>query len=115
MPSDIISELWDCDCTLPLEHEEEKRWVSFLPDVKTATKIYAPSGSVWDNYEFYCDVDKIHQNSRTYHIAAGEFKEYKNIGGRSSDGNAPFFNIHKNGAGYMLAVGWTGQWRCRIS
>lgn len=115
MPSDIISELWDCDCTLPLEHEEEKRWVSFLPDVKTATKIYAPSGSVWDNYEFYCDVDKIHQNSRTYHIAAGEFKEYTNIGGRSSDGNAPFFNIHKNGSGYMLAVGWTGQWRCRIS
>ena len=38
MPSDIISELWDCDCSLPLEHEEEKRWVSFLPDVKTATK-----------------------------------------------------------------------------
>lgn len=114
MPSGIISELWDCDCTLPLEHEEERKWIAHQPDVKTATKIYAPCGSVWSKDEFNCDIDTIKNNDRINHITVGNTKEYSSTGGRSSDGKAPFFNIHKNGKGYIFAIGWTGQWKCSI-
>ncbi len=32
------------------------------------------------------------------------------IGGKSSDGVAPFFNLAWEGGGVAVAVGWTGQW-----
>ncbi|UCH36644.1 MAG: alpha-galactosidase [Armatimonadota bacterium] len=31
-------------------------------------------------------------------------------GGRSSDGQLPFFNLARRGAGMVMAVGWSGQW-----
>ncbi len=31
-------------------------------------------------------------------------------GGRSSDGNLPFFNVQWQGGGVVAAVGWSGQW-----
>lgn len=115
MPTGIVSDLWDCDCELPLPHEEERKTETFFPDVKTATKVLAPSGSTWSKYEFYCDADVIEDNRRLNHICVGETKRYAASNGRSSEKQAPFFNIHKNGVGYMLAVGWTGQWHCQIS
>ncbi|MDO5310445.1 MAG: alpha-galactosidase [Clostridia bacterium] len=114
-PSEIISELWDCDCTLPLGHEEERKWEAYFPDVKSATKICAPSGSTWAAKEFYCNLDFINDNKRPNHIYPGDTKRYSTSGGRSSEKNAPFFNISKNGSGYILAIGWTGQWNCEIS
>lgn len=114
-PSEIISELWDCDCTLPLEHEEETKFVAYRPEPESASKIYAPSGSNVDKKEFYCDTDYVHERARPNHITVGETKNYSNLGGRSSNGNAPFFNISKNGMGYIVAIGWTGQWNCEIT
>ncbi len=35
-------------------------------------------------------------------------------GGRSSDGNLPFFNLEWNGGGLAGAVGWSGQWALRL-
>ena len=115
MPSEIISELWDCDCTMPLEHEENRKWEAYFPDIKTATNIYAPSGSTWTMKEFYSDIDKIENNERINHIYPGQRKQYSTSGGRSSEKNAPFFNISKNGKGYIFAIGWTGQWNAEIS
>ena len=115
-PSEIISDLWDCDCTLPLKYEENRKWgEAYFPDAKTATKVYAPTGSVWSETEFSCDIDAICDNRRINHIYPGDTKEYSASGGRSSDERAPFFNIHKDGDGYILALGWTGQWKCQIS
>ena len=114
MPSEIISELWDCDCAMPLEHEENRKIEAYFPDIKTATKIYAPSGSKWTKKEFYSDIDKIENNARINHIYPGQKKQYSASGGRSSEQNAPFFNISKNGKGYIFAIGWTGQWNCEI-
>ncbi|MBR4867107.1 MAG: alpha-galactosidase, partial [Clostridia bacterium] len=42
-------------------------------------------------------------------------KSYAPNGGRSSDGQAPFFDICKNNAGYVVAVGWSGQWTASIT
>ena len=67
----IISELWDCCCTLPLEHEEDRKWEAYFPDTKTATKVYAPIGSVWSKTEFCCDIDNIRDNRRINHIYPG--------------------------------------------
>lgn len=114
VPSGIISELWDCDCTMPLEWEENRKQTAYFPDPKTATKIYAPNGSIWGTKEFYANVDEFKKSKRTYHICPGEKKEYTASRGRSSEFNAPFFNISKNGNGYIFAIGWTGQWQTQI-
>lgn len=109
-PSGLLSEFWDCDVELPLSHEEDKAWKAYFPDVATATKICAPTGSTWSTKEFYCDIDEMRGNRRPYHIYPGETKKYKTSGGRSSEAQAPFFNIGKKGEGYIVAIGWTGQW-----
>ena len=114
-PSEIISDLWDCDCTLPLKYEENRKWEAYFPETKTATKVYAPTGSVWSKTEFSCDIDTIRDNCRINHIYPGDTKEYSASGGRSSEERAPFFNVHKDGEGYILALGWTGQWKAEIS
>ena len=112
--SGIISELWDCNCELSMEHEDDKRNRAYAPSRDEATKIYAPSGSTWQALEFYCDVDTIVENDRINHIYPGKKKEYSASGGRSSEKQAPFFDIGKNGRGYIFAIGWSGQWKCEI-
>ena len=114
-PTEIISELWDCDISLPMEHESERKWETNFPDASTATKIYSPSGSTWTKKEFYCNVDEIVENVRVNHIYPGKTKRYKTSTGRSSEEKAPFFNVHKNGMGYIFAIGWTGQWSAEVS
>lgn len=113
-PSEIISDLWDCDYTLPMEYEENRKQSAYLPDKKTATKIFAPSGSTWKAMEFYCDADKMIENYIN-HIHPGEQKNYRAYTGRSREEGAPFFNIHKNGKGYLAAIGWSGKWNCSIN
>lgn len=114
-PSQIISELWDGDITLPLPHEDPIGWTAFQPEVNDITTIYAPSGSTWDYDEFCSFADRKADNRFIGHLSPGTRKEYATSGGRSSEQNAPFFNIHKNGCGYLFAIGWTGQWNCSVS
>ena len=35
----------------------------------------------------------------------------ESIGGRSSDGCMPYFNIANQGGGVIIAIGWTGDWK----
>lgn len=86
-----------------------------LSDPETATKIYAPCGSNWTTDEFSCDVDKIVENRRVNHIYPNEEKHFATSSGRSSEGRAPFFNIHKENAGVIFAIGWSGSWQCKIN
>lgn len=114
-PTRVISDLWDCDCTLSIEYEDDCKPCSFLPDKNAATKIYSPTGSTWHAKEFYCNIDEISGNRHLNHITPGETKTYSASNGRSSEAKAPFFNIHKNGSGYVFAIGWSGQWNCSVS
>ena len=45
-------------------------------------------------------------------LAGGDLSErvFAARGGRSSDGNMPYFNVEGQGGGMLLAIGWTGQW-----
>ena len=115
-PSGIISDLWDCDCDFAIEREEKRGPSAFLPSADSSTRIYAPSGSFTGVYEFFADVDKAEGNEMVNYISVGQTKHYSATTGRSSEGaNAPFFNVSKNGKGYVFAVGWTGCWECEIS
>lgn len=114
-PSGIVSELWDASLSLPLGKEIPYNWASsYRPDIETATKVYSPDGSTWDMFEFSCDIDFASQGWYPNHFYVGRKERFSNRGGRSSDLKAPFFNIHKEGHGYVYAVGWTGQWNCEI-
>lgn len=114
-PTDTICELWDCDVNLPIGHEEKLVEEGSLPDVKSATKIYAPKGSNITIDEFLSSPDEMREFERINHLYPGKVRTFSNTGGRSSDGQAPFFNVHKNGKGYIFAVGWTGQWNVSVS
>ena len=73
-PTGIISELWDCDVTLPMPHEDPRKWQSKFPDPKRATVVVAPSGSNWTHLEFYCETEKFDNNNRVNHIYVGKTK-----------------------------------------
>ncbi|MBE7031230.1 MAG: hypothetical protein E7409_07380 [Ruminococcaceae bacterium] len=114
-PTDIISELWDCDCTLDIAYQKPFAIQSYFPREADVTKIYSPNGSTCSMTDFYADADSVVGNEHVFHLNPGEEKTYSASGGRSSEEKAPFFNIHKNGKGYIFAIGWTGQWLCKIA
>lgn len=114
-PTKLITELCDCDCEMPLPLETGRQWSAYFGDGKSDTKIFAPSGSEWKYDEFYCDIDKMFVTNHINHIFLNEQKEYTTQSGRSSDTQAPFFNIRKNNSGVMFAIGWTGKWRCIVN
>lgn len=114
-PTKLITELCDCDCELPIEHEEPKKWEAYLGDKNRATRIFAPNGSRNQCREFYSEPDKLYECSRINHIYTGCEKQYTTDAASSSDTEAPFFNVHKNGKGIIFAIGWTGKWRCILN
>ncbi len=114
-PSKTLSRIYDCDADIPFEHDENLPWCAYIPESDKDLKIYSPQGSLWDKKEFYCDEDALVNNRYLNHLYPGDSKTYKTSGGRSSQAVAPFFNLHRQGKGIVLAIGWTGQWSCTIS
>lgn len=110
--SEIISDLYDAYVTLPLPHEEPLGWTAFQPEFNEVTAVYAPSGSTWSFDEFSSFADRKDSNGFAGHFPVGKTRTFAASGGRSSEQNAPFFNVHKDGKGYIFAIGWTGQWNC---
>jgi len=111
-PTQVISNLWDCDVTLPLAYEDPTGWVAQLPDTAEMTQFIMPQGSIWHYDEFSVDVTDLSHNRFANQLRVGETIERRAFEGLSSGGYAPFFNIHKQGRGYVVAIGWTGQWHC---
>ena len=48
-------------------------------------------------------------------LAAGVSKTFAPRGGRSSNGTFPFFNVLGPKGGWIVAIGWTGQWQARFT
>ncbi len=111
----VISGLYDGDITLPSERDEPLRWEARVRDGDNDMKIFAPKGSDWCRDDFSCDPEYFRENNYHSHIYPGSTKQYANCGGRSSNGQAPFFNIFRQNKGYLFAIGWSGQWNCTIS
>lgn len=47
-------------------------------------------------------------------LSPGQRREFAPIGGRSSSGACPFFNVQWNGGGAVVGIGWTGQWSAAV-
>ena len=108
--SGVISELWDCAATLPLPHDDDRRRTAYRPKPEECAFLYAPNGSGWRETEFY---DEPHITTGEHEkgmLFPGWKKRISTSGGRSSEASAPFFHIRKANTGYVIAVGWSGQW-----
>lgn len=114
-PSKILSDVFDADIDVPFAKDEPYKNVAYYPDVQKDMMIYSPNGSIWHKDEFFCDVNELVDNRYTNHIYPPETMKYKNCGGRSAEGKAPFFNIFRQNKGVIFAIGWTGQWNCAIT
>jgi len=112
-PTQVVSELWDCDCELPMEQDEPARWTAYQPDPEKVTRIYVPHGATCHLYDFCPTAD---ESATTHYIFPGQTKDYQTSGGRGANGDvAPFFNVHRQGAGFIVAIGWTGQWNAKFT
>lgn len=119
-PTEIVSELWDAAFDLPFSPCAAKSTGgAYLPESKNVIKVYNPRGSGWFAEEFYCDVDRLQGNRYVNWLEhIGTVRKYATVGGRSAEsGCAPFFNIYhgEREEGYVVAVGWTGQWNAQIA
>ncbi len=112
--TELISELWDCDVLLPFAHEEKRAPSAYLPGKNEVTYVFSPHGSNVGAEDFYAAVDDVNF-AMPHYIFPGKALFYRSTSGRSSDGRAPFWNVHQNGKGFIAAVGWTGQWNCKIT
>lgn len=111
--TEIISELWDADVSVPFCHEEKRAPSAYCPDRSGVTYVLSPLGANVGERDFAADVDEISFTMPDY-LFPGKSVRFRNISGRSSDGRAPFWNVHGGGRGFIAAIGWTGQWNCRI-
>jgi len=111
--TEIISELWDADVSIPFAHEEKRTPSAYCPERNEVTQVIAPLGANVGERDFSAEVDEISFTMPDY-LFPGQSVRFKSTSGRSSDGRAPFFNVHRGGRGFIAAVGWTGQWNCRI-
>ena len=113
--TELISELWDCDIALPFSYCPPTGPSPWFPSIENDLFVLNPYGSAGrDETDFYSHINSGGFNKNFPKNNSKVFK-YAPIGGRSSEGSAPFFNIHEKGKGYIVAVGWTGQWNAHIS
>ena len=110
--SEIFSDIWDSNTLLPLAFREAPK-NGHRPTEGDAC-VVTMNGTVDGVY--YWENDK---KSATEYAMTNEYldktrkktKSFANIGGRSSDGYMPFFDATALGAGYIVAIGWTGDWK----
>lgn len=113
-PTGLISDLHDCEISLPLAYEAPVKWTSNRPSPEEATHILTPRGSNLCADEFNYRRQGEGSFDGATMLFPGQRRAFSSVGGRSSYGDAPFFNIHKAGQGYFFALGWTGQWRAEF-
>ncbi len=94
-----ISTLKDCDLELGFTYVPVPR--RGYNASKRDVHIFSTFGSTCVRSDFY---------ARPESLTDGAERRYASVGGRSSDGIAPFFDINQQEKEYLLAVGWTGQW-----
>ena len=110
-PTGILSDIFDCDVLVPLKNDEEALSPLWLQDKNVCTRIFAPYGSFSSPMEFSYGSD---EQGVVYFNNIKEYNFYSQFG-RSSENQAPFFNVNKENNGYIFAVGWSGQWHNLIT
>lgn len=115
--TEIISDICDCDTILPFDLSafKPKRY-DFVPD-KNDMCVISMTGMV-DQINYWrntLECPKEFSFNRDYLPKfPGAKKCFENRGGRSSDGLMPIFDVTYQDDGYIVAIGWTGDWKAEI-
>ena len=114
----IISDICDCDTVFPFEIDKSQRktW-GYIPD-KSDLCVISMNGMVesdryWEN-SAECHLEFAFNYDYLCKLPNGT-KAFANRGGRSSDKYMPFFDVTANDAGYIIAIGWTGDWKAEFA
>ena len=110
--SEIFSEINDCDTLLPLQYPEAKH-PGYMPKKGDACVI-TMNGMVDGKYYWENDQISATEYGLNYEYldkSPNKTKCFANVCGRSSEGMMPFFDVTASGSGYIVAIGWTGDWR----
>ncbi len=113
----LITNLWDCDCTLPCHYQPPRESSKpILPKSEEHIRIFNPRGCSDDEHDFEMFVNDTPGQYKDI-LFGDKTIEYKNEGGRSSAGRAPFFNLNQEHceAGFIYALGWSGQWNAKFT
>lgn len=114
--SGIFSEIEDCHITLPLPDATTSR--PGYRNIKGNLAVTAMRGMVNGNYYWECDRESAEEFGIHHEYldkAPNKTKRFRNTGGRSSQDWMPFFDIEGGGDGYLLAIGWSGDWKSEFS
>ena len=114
--SGIFSDILDCDTLLPLEMPISTK-PGYIPENGNLCVI-TMNGMV--RGEYYNENDTVSATEYGFNYeyldkAPSKTKSFANIGGRSSDGMMPFFDVTAQGNGYIAAIGWTGDWKAEFT
>ena len=97
----ILSDIKDCDILLPLKENHiptDGRKI----DESLCSTLWVTKGANDTNEDF---------SHKAYSLCYyGMEKKLKNNQGRSSDGLMPYFDVNLADEGYIIAIGWSGQW-----
>ena len=111
----ILSEILDSDVDLPMAHRAPRGKTPWLPSREHDLFVLNPLGSSAGEWDFYMVFDDGSVKPKNFLYPDSPAKKYAPVGGRSSDGIAPFFHLHQEGKGYVIGLGWSGQWQAEIS
>ncbi len=105
-PSGQISELYDCDITVPFEPDppvtRKNRQATWEPETFRVVKTAG------------ANVKEDDLCTREERLWEGQETESHCAWGRSALENFPFFDVTRKGKGVLVAVGWTGQWKAHF-
>lgn len=103
--SGLLSQVRDCDMAFPFLYDR-KTPVAGHVIAENTTRVFRTTGSDWKRDEFA---------SYPEFLSNGQVRHYACVGGRSSQGLAPFFDVNQGRRGVLCAIGWTGQWNADFS
>lgn len=103
--SGILSEINDCDRAFRFYSNKAEQKPGFARNASDA-RIYHVAGSNLSNDEY---------TMRPFDFPQNSDKTFSSSGGRSCQGDAPYFNVCEDNHGVIIAVGWTGQWKARFT
>ncbi len=100
----ILSGLLDCDMALPFPADDPLR-PGFRP-FDPAFKVINAIGGAQSPEDF---------TPREFFLVEGDSREFGTVGGRSSSPVMPYVEMVRHEEGVIAAVGWSGDWKVRVT
>ncbi len=114
MNSGIISDIWDCDVSLPLPYTPIRR-PGYLFDENSQAVTVMQGMVEGRNYSYDDAVSATEFSAKDVYFPTWRRNlAFANTGSRSSEGTMPFFELKSDGRGAIVAIGWTGAWKAEI-